>query len=143
MELNEIGEIAHNFWYQIPARYGHVVLDASVVMPNHIHGIIGIEAENDSHHVGAIHELPLRDDTDPEIYRKNRRNMLLSKIIGWYKMNVAKQGNILLNNTGHRFWQHNYYEHIIRNERSLNRIRNYIIDNPAKWEEDENHPDNL
>ena len=52
MVLNECGKIAEKFWYQIPDRYKNVVLDAIVVMPNHIHGIIGIEY----HPVGAIHE---------------------------------------------------------------------------------------
>ena len=69
--------------------------------------------------------------------------MLLSNIIGWYKMNVAKQANILLDNSGNRFWQRNYYEHIIRNDKSLNQIRNYIINNAAQWNEDMNHPDNF
>ncbi len=69
--------------------------------------------------------------------------MLLPKIIGWYKMNVSKQANIILKNKGHSFWQRNYYEHIIRNNESLDRIRDYIINNPMQWEEDRNHPDNL
>mgnify|MGYP006293577631 CR=1 FL=1 len=158
MVLNEIGEIARDFWQRIPDRYDDVVLDEFVVMPNHVHGIIGIEFNPDhsphsagvihpvgsTHPVGAIHELPLQDgETDFETYRKQRRQMLLSKIIGWYKMNVAKHANILLDNTGNRFWQRNYYEHIIRNDKSLNRIRDYIINNPAQWEEDMNHPENI
>lgn len=142
MESNKIGQIALRFWKQIPDRYENVILDAFVVMPNHVHGIVGIEYDMESHPVGAIYELPLQDD-DPEKFRKSRRQMYLSKIIGWYKMNVAKQSNIILDNTGNRFWQRNYYEHIIRNEKSLNRIKNYIQNNPASWEEDQNHPNNL
>jgi len=149
MVLNDIGVIARDFWNRIPERYEHVVLDAFVVMPNHIHGIICIEYHPGHpagaiHPVGAIHELPLRDgNSGPETYRKQRRQMLLSKIIGWYKMNVAKQANILLNNSGNRFWQRNYYEHIIRNEKSLHRIKDYIINNPAQWDDDMNHPNNI
>ena len=140
MVLNECGKIADEYWTQIPHKYKNVFLDAFVVMPNHIHGIIGVE----SHPVGAIHELPLQDgNSDPETYRKQRRQMLLSKIIGWYKMNVAKQANILLNNTDNRFWQRNYFEHIIRNEKSFQRIQDYIINNPAQWEDDMNHPANI
>jgi putative transposase len=143
MVLNEIGEIARDIWQQIPDRYDNVVLDAFIMMPNHVHGIIGIEY-HPAHPAGAIHELPLRDgDIDPETYRKQRRQMLLSKIIGWYKMNVAKQANILLNNSGNRFWQRNYYEHIIRDDKSLIRIRDYIINNPAQWDDDVNHPKNI
>ena len=58
-------------------------------------------------------------------------------------MNVAKQANILLNNSDNRFWQRNYYEHIIRNEKSFQRIQDDIINNPAQWEDDMNHPDNI
>ncbi|PWN06866.1 transposase [Rhodohalobacter mucosus] len=169
MALNEIGDIARYYWYRIPERYDDVVIDAFVVMPNHVHGIIGIEYNpvRDAHSaginkpdganqsVGAIHELPLpempqRDNmsppgvaTDFETYRKQRRQMLLSKIIGWYKMNVAKRANMLLHNSGNRFWQRNYYEHIIRDEQSLNRIREYIVSNPERWDDDMNHPENI
>jgi len=69
--------------------------------------------------------------------------MLLPKIMGWYKMNVSKRANNMLDNTGNPFWQRNYYEHIIRNDRSLERIRDYIINNPAKWDQDQNHPGNM
>jgi putative transposase len=152
MVLNRCGKIADTYWYQIPDRYNNVIIDAFVVMPNHIHGIIRIEYdfEGDHHSAGAIRELPLRneltqqdEDSNSETYRKKRRQMLLSKIVGWYKMNVAKQTNILLNNSGNRFWQRNYYEHIIRDDKSLNRIRDYIINNPAQWVEDMNHPSNI
>lgn len=142
MESNEIGIIARKFWQQIPDRYENVNLDAFVVMPNHIHGIIGIEYSLESRPAGVIHELPLQID-DRENYRKSRRKMYLPKIIGWYKMNVSKQSNIILDNTGDRFWQRNYYEHIIRNEKSLHQIRDYILNNPASWKEDQNHPENF
>lgn len=134
MVLNEIGEIAKHFWNKIPTRYENIILDTFVVIPNHIHGIIGIEYNMNS--------LPV-DNVDPEKFRKSRRQMYLSKIISWYKMNVAIKSNIILENTGNRFWQRNYYEHLIRNEKSLNRIRDYILNNPVSWEEDQNHPDNF
>lgn len=134
MVLNEIGESAKHFWNKIPPRYENIILDTFVVIPNHIHGIIGIEYNMNS--------LPV-DNVDPEKFRKSRRQMYLSKIISWYKMNVAIKSNIILENTGNRFWQRNYYEHLIRNEKSLNRIRDYILNNPVSWEEDQNHPDNF
>jgi REP element-mobilizing transposase RayT len=59
--------------------------------------------------------------------------MLLPKIIGRFKMNSAKQINQIRNTSGIPVWQRNYYEHIIRNEKSLENIRNYIINNPSKW----------
>ena len=97
-------------------------------MPNHFHGIIEIN-------VGAIHELP-----EPEFYQLPkhllRRKMLLSKIVGYFKMNSAKEINILRNTSGNTVWQRNYYEHIIRNENSLERIRTYIKNNPWNWKDD-------
>jgi REP element-mobilizing transposase RayT len=64
--------------------------------------------------------------------------MLLPKIIGYFKMNSAKQINQINNTMGSPVWQRNYYEHIIRDEKELNDIRQYIINNPMNWVNDEN-----
>jgi REP element-mobilizing transposase RayT len=69
-----------------------------------------------------------------------RRRMLLSKMIGRFKMVSAKNINLVRKTSGLAVWQRNYYEHVIRNEASLNRIRQYIVDNPAQWEFDEENP---
>lgn len=66
--------------------------------------------------------------------------MLLSKIVGRFKMVSAKQINDLRGLRGSAVWQRNYYEHIVRNEESLRRIRQYIADNPAQWEFDRENP---
>ncbi|OHB96567.1 MAG: hypothetical protein A3G17_03300 [Planctomycetes bacterium RIFCSPLOWO2_12_FULL_50_35] len=71
-----------------------------------------------------------------------RRKMLIPKIVGFYKMNTAKRINQFRNTPGMPVWQRNYYEHIIRNEEDLNEIRGYIINNPLKWELDEENPEN-
>jgi len=103
--------------------------------------------------VWAIHESPIRKTPQPpqppqrecQIWKpsirettqpmdiKQRRNMGLSKLVGRFKMVSAKQINILRNTPGVPVWQRNYYEHIIRNESELNRIRKYIINNPLNW----------
>ena len=62
--------------------------------------------------------------------------MLLPKILGRFKMNSAKRINAIQNTAGRPVWQRNYFDHIIRNERSLNRICHYITDNPARWQFD-------
>jgi putative transposase len=121
--LNEFGLIVEEIWNDLTRHYNNIELDAFVVMPNHIHGIILIY---DERHVGAIHELPLQ-----------RRQMLLPKIIGRFKMNSAKRINILRDIPGCRVWQRNYYEHIIRGEKDLNAIRAYIRNNPINWKIDE------
>ena len=126
--LTRFGKIVEDIWRSIHDHPSLVELDEFIIMPDHLHGIIVI-GENT---VGAIHELPL----------PNRRQMLLSKIVGKFKMNSAKEINVLLNNEGQSFWQRNYYEHIIRDEKSLEKIREYIVDNPRKWFDDIEYPGN-
>jgi len=87
---------------------------------------------------GAIHESPLQKDRSLRV--GERRRMLLSKMIGRFKMVSAKNINLVRATSGLAVWQRNYHEHIIRNEASLNRIRQYIVDNPAQWEFDEENP---
>jgi REP element-mobilizing transposase RayT len=66
--------------------------------------------------------------------------MLLPKIIGFFKMNSSKQINEIRNSLGIPVWQRNYYEHIIRNEKDLFAIRNYIENNGLNWKDDEYNP---
>ena len=101
--------------------------------------------------VGAIHESPQQPDNEsPNVGAisvgaihespRQRRKMLLPKIIGRFKMNSAKQINQIRNTSGVPVWQRNYYEQIIRNEKSLEKIRNYIINNPLEWYYDDYNP---
>jgi putative transposase len=99
---------------------------------------------NETISLGAIHESPLHTNNDDAkrairespLQRDQRRKMLLSKIIGWYKMNTAKYINIANGTSGKSFWQRNYYDHIIRNETSFQTIADYIKSNTSKWKED-------
>ena len=144
MILNDLGKIIEAEWLNIPGNYLNIELDEFIIMPNHLHGIviindviniIGAIHGDDSLFVGAIHELPLQSGLA-------RRKMLIPKIIGFFKMNSAKQINHNLNRTGTSVWQRNYYDHIIRNEQSLNRIRQYIYNNPGNWPLDPENPNN-
>jgi REP element-mobilizing transposase RayT len=131
MRSNEYGDIVCDEWLKLPKRYPDIKLDAFGVMPNHTHAIITIHAV-----VGAIHELPLRNDT------KHRRTMLIPKIVGYVKTNTAKRINLSRNTHGTRVWQRNYHEHVIRDETDLSRIREYIVNNPRKWDMDSENPYN-
>jgi len=122
MIVNAIGQIVVDFWSSLPDRYSNIELDEFTIMPNHVHCIIVI-----TDFVETIHELSLQNQ---------RRNMLLPKVMGYFKMNSAKAVNQLRSTAGTSVWQANYYEHIIRNEAELDRIRQYILNNPAKWGED-------
>ena len=138
MRLNDAGRMVNRIWNDLPVKYPGIEIDDFIVMPNHVHGIIVIH----SVHVGAIHELPLRDETTNQD-QKHRRQMLVPKIIGRFKMCTAKQINIDRDTQGTPVWQRNYYEHVIRDEDDLTRIWQYIIDNPIKWAEDEDNPVNI
>jgi len=135
IQLNEVGRIVQTVWNGLPQFYEGVELDAFVVMPNHVHGVIVIHAG-----VGAIHESPLLSKPFASARIVDRRRMLLSKIIGRFKMVTAKQINALRETSGLTVWQRNYYEHVVRDEVSLNRIRQYLADNPAQWEFDRENP---
>ncbi len=130
MQLNEVGQIIQAVWDSLPQFYKGMELDAFVIMPNHLHGVILIGEP-----VGAIRESPL-----PPVPIAKRRRMLLSKILGRFKMVTAKQINALRGSSGQPLWQRNYYEHVIRDDESLIRIRQYISDNPAQWEFDHENP---
>ena len=134
MLLNNCGKIATRKWEQLDKRFPEIEIDEFIVMPDHMHGIIVIP---DPTGVWAIHELPRQREKNSPIAR---RRMTLPMVIGFYKMNTAKAINIANNTRGTHVWQRNYYEHIIRNEDSLNRIRHYIQENPINWPID---PENL
>jgi len=145
MILNQLGQIIQIQWLNTPKRYHNILLDKYIVMPNHLHGIIEIRDNNvGAIHVGAIHELPLhelplRGKSSLQELTIKRRTMLIPKIIGYFKMNSAKQINQLSKISCQPIWQRNYYEHIIRDEKSLNNIREYITNNPLNWERDRNN----
>jgi putative transposase len=107
MHLNPLGTIVQDCWNDLRHHFPDVELDVSVVMPNHFHGIVVITK-------GAIHESPL-----PQDKKLVRRRMLLPKIIGRFKMTSAKRINEVRRTPGVPVWQRNYYEHIMRDEKSF------------------------
>ena len=123
MKLNEFGIVAYNEWIKLPQRFPNAALDVFQIMPNHIHGII------------LLNEIPIPQKSTPEKIIATS----ISEIVGAYKslvlngcLELYKAQNITMG----KFWQRNYYEHIIRNEKSYATISEYIENNPAKWKED-------
>ncbi len=125
VELSHIGKTAHEFWFEIPKHFKNVQLDAFVVMPNHIHGIIFI----DDNCRGGVTPPP--------------RNPTLGQIVAYYKYQTSKIINQIRNTIGMPVWQRNYYEHVIRNEKELNQTRQYVINNPLQWKFDKENPDTI
>ena len=134
MRLNKFGKIARDFWFEIPAHFKEVKTDEFSVMPNHLHGILIIEekmvgnAYMRSHQRNAfMHSL------------QGKTKMSLPKIIQQYKSSVTRKINSMQNDFEFG-WQKSFYDHIIRSERSLESIREYIQNNPLKWDLDRENP---
>ena len=125
--LSIIGQIADHHWKNIPNAYVNVKLDEWVIMPNHFHGIIIINGRDG---VDGI-----RDGASP--------SPTLGQIIGSFKSKCAVDYLKYINenklNVSGQIWQRSFYEHVIRNERSLNAIREYITQNPENREKDKDN----
>lgn len=131
--LNDFGKMVQTVWDELPHHFQKIELDAFVIMPNHLHGILVI---TDS--LGATHASPL--PTQPP---RGPKPGSVGVVIGSFKSAATKEINKSRGTTGLPVWQRNYHEHIIRNENDLNRIREYIAFNPARWAEDEENPLNV
>ncbi len=116
MQVNEFGGMVEVCWQRLAVDYPFVELDEWVVMPNHFHGIIVLAA------------VP------------NGVQRPLGRLIGAFKTEATRQINALRQMPGVPIWQRNYYEHIVRHENDLNRIRQYILNNPSQWAIDAENP---
>ncbi len=145
MALNECGKIVCQCWNDLPNHYQNVALDKFVVMPNHCHGVVVIK----NIPVGnGLKPFPTEGDLKPF----PTKNHGLSEIMRGFKTFSSRRINTVGNGLKpfptaagpHKFqWQKSFYDHIIRNEIDLNRIREYIVRNPLQWPNDRNHPSNL
>jgi len=131
--LNQYGGIVEQVWCKIPHHFSSVTLDAAVIMPNHFHGIVLIAEES----------LPVQQNSHDLAPKQNSKKPTLGQIVAYFKYQSTKLINEAQDLTGVKFWQRNYYEHIIRSEASLARLRTYIAQNPQKWQHDQLHPQNL
>jgi len=111
--LSEEGKIVLDVWNRLPKHYPNVLLDAFIVMPNHIHGILILIEPDDE-----------------------KKKYPVSEIVRGLKSLSSRLINRKNNSTGTSRWQRNYYEHIIRDEEELHEKREYIIFNANKWNED-------
>ena len=141
MRLNDVGQAVQSCWAELPLHFPHVEVDAFIVMPNHIHGVIMIHDAGEHlaapENVGATHASPL-----PKRAFGPRHRSLVS-IVGSLKSAAARRINQLRGTPGAPVWQRNYFEHIIRDEAALNRIRAYIQSNPQRWHFDVENPARL
>ena len=120
------GSIVQYAWYNITKYFQCVTLDEFCLMPNHIHGIIIVNDFAESDCRGEVTSPLLRPT--------------LGQIIAYFKYQSTKNINIIRNSPGVKFWQRNYYEHIVRNNHELRSLYEYIMNNPIKWTIDKENP---
>lgn len=145
MFLNEIGELADKYWHEIPHHFPYIQLDEFVVMPNHMHGIVviddpygGCTNKNDREDFNVqTRQCLVSNQTHQNLpgqkrFQNQGRNTI-SSIIGSYKSIVTRNAHKI----NPKFaWHPRFYDHIIKDQKSLQRIRNYIKFNPKNWKED-------
>lgn len=139
MILNQIGKIVTQEWLKSAEIRQEIVLDEWIIMPNHLHGIVGIDKKDDNDFKGDNNKgaslAPLQKD--------KQKPKSLSSFVGGFKSSVTKIIKPICDHPNPVIWQRNYYENIVRDENQLNQIRQYIINNPQKWDEDPEKLDNL
>jgi putative transposase len=129
---NELGRLVKACWEEIPVHFPNTDLDMFVVMPNHVHGIIVLR---DSLNTG------MKQGTTPHAESFGRPvSGSLPTIVRSFKSATTRRVNETRNTPNMPVWQRNYYEHIIRNEDALHRMREYIALNPLHWHEDAENP---
>ena len=136
VQLNAAGQMIEIWWLKLNKKFQTVATDHYIVMPNHFHGIVGATPRGRPESNGQSHE-----------GQPHGVAPTVGDIVNWYKTMTTNEYIRCVKKFGWspfpgRLWQRNYYEHIIRDDDDLNRIREYIIYNPAKWDEDDDNPIN-
>jgi putative transposase len=130
MLLSPLGFIVEDCWTEIPNHFARAELDLYVMMPNHFHGIVVQESPGRGTACRAL--------TAEQFGRPVPESV--PTIVRSFKFAATKRANESLGAPGAALWQRNYFEYVIRDAQSLNRIREYIATNPVKWESDRNNP---
>jgi REP-associated tyrosine transposase len=126
VRLSTAGLVVDSWWGMIPRRFPGVELDAYVVMPNHLHGIVALQTTEDG-------------------MERTAAGVSLPDVMQWFKSETTTDYRQGVEADGWepfrgRLWQRNYHDHIVRDDRDLERIRKYIEGNPSKWHDDEENP---
>ena len=137
MRLNYAGQMVYKWWCELPNKFQTITLDESIVMPNHFHGIIVIHDAIGGTQTGEGTHVGSRD-THVGV-------SLLPTVVQWFKTMTTNEYIRGVKSQAwppfdRKLWQRNYYEHIVRNDHSLDRIRQYIIANPIHWQQDHGYP---
>ncbi len=161
MILSPYGQVVEEHWRRLPRFFPRIELDAFVVMPNHVHGVIVIkDAAASPEHVSASDAATSAPAPSPPVALPcvsplrcgkgvtagDGRTVCgtqpgsLGAIVQSFKSITARRINRMCRAPGAHVWQVNYYEHIVRDQGELERTRRYIVTNPERWGEDEENP---
>lgn len=143
MVINNYGEIVRDEWVETKNIRDDIKLHQFVIMPNHIHGIIEITQHTITPQIcRGVSHTPVMEHVPNESNGAHSNTPLRSPsrtvgaIIRGVKSAATKRINKIRQTPGAKLWQRNYYDHIIRNEKSYLEISEYIINNPLRWHED-------
>jgi putative transposase len=154
LQEGRVKEMVETVWLKLADKYPSVVLDEFIVMPNHVHGIIILTEEDAPHYVNSsrCRKVPVVG-ADPCVCPQSEGEHMgsplrvpLGQIIQWFKTLTTNRYITGVKQLGWppfpgSLWQRNYYEHIVRNDRELRKIREYVRYNPLKWHCDIYNPD--
>ena len=146
IKLSKIGQLVIDCWYGIPKMFNNVELDEFVLMPNHLHGIFFInEADGKGEAFSDLQYAKdaLSSENASPLQPRGTQSGSLSAVVQNFKSVSTRMVNKRYFKPGNKIWQRNYYDRIIRNDRELNAIRQYILDNPLNWEMDKENPVNI
>lgn len=133
MELNDSGLMIEKWYNELPQKFPGVILDEYIIMPDHFHCIIWIDSADRDEFSGQTHRSARTGEKDNIVPDAG-----IPRIIQWFKTMTTNEYICGVKKCrwmpfDKRLWQRNYYEHIIRNDEELNRIREYIKNNPREW----------
>lgn len=136
MILNDAGKMISHWWNELKNKYANVRIDEYVVMPNHCHGIINIVNSPVGADLRVCPEIELGEHTGSPL-----QHWPVSKMVQWFKTMTTNEyiRNVKQNHWqpfDGKLWQRNYYEQIVRDDKSLPRIREYVVNNPSQWQND-------
>ncbi|MBI5186508.1 MAG: hypothetical protein HZA01_12400 [Nitrospinae bacterium] len=146
MCLNDAGKMVDHLWNELKNKFVNIEIDKYAVMPNHFHGIIIVGASLVDAQNSVDSKNPMYDQNytraGTTVRAGTRPAPTIGDIVGAFKSLTTNE--YIRNVKSGKFppfeksvWQRNYYERIIRNENDLNRIREYIVNNPLNWDKDD------
>ncbi len=137
MRLNRVGQVVVDAWQGLASQYPNVIIDEWVLMPNHFHGILILDS------VGAQFIAPGVDATPFATQGAMNRAPTIGNLVRVFKARCTHAVNRLRGTPGTPVWQRNFYERVLRDDGELARAREYIVNNPGKWDLDRDNPANL